>query len=245
MLFRNFISGSGVYKISNLNTHRIYIGSAEDLIDRYETHMYALLGNYHHSNTLQEFWNKEPCLNMFYFDIIEQCSIDKLEEREQYYLDTLLKASENNSEFYRLAFNKSRSSKRNTVKAEKPLLQYSLEGDFIKEWRSGLQASKDLNLSYTGIIQCAINNTKKRFLQSGGFQWRSWKENYPLKIPLYKYEHFLQKRLEVTNVITGEVKVFNGKREASKQLNIPRSMINRCIKNNKIHIKYQLKFKEI
>jgi len=243
MFFKNFSSGSGVYKIYTKESHRIYIGSAEHIIDRYENHLYALLGGYHHSNTLQKFWDLKKDPNIFYFELVENCEIEDLEVREQYYLDTILKANENNSEFYKLGFNKSRSSKRRTVKAEKPILQYTIEGDFIREWRSSLQASKDLQISYTNIVQCTLNN--KQHNHAGGFIWKKWEENYPIKIDGYNYRHFLTKRLKVTNIITGEIIIFDSKREASKRLNIPRSMINRCIKQNKIHIKKQLKFEEI
>lgn len=50
----------------------------------------------------------------------------------------------------------------------KPVLQYSLDGEFIKEWVNGNIASKDLNLSYQSINGCLREKQKT----SGGYIWK-------------------------------------------------------------------------
>jgi group I intron endonuclease len=242
MLTIGNFEGSGIYKISIKNNLRIYIGSSSNLKVRKRNHICALKGNYHHAKNLQNAWNKSKPED-FTFEILEYCTEDKLEEREQYYLDTLIKASENNSDFYKLSLNSGRSSKRNSSKCEKVILQYSIKGIFLKEWRSAKLASIELNLPYTSIIQCALKNKAHR--HSGNFIWRKWQEEYPLIIEEYNYKHFLQKKIKVTFLETGEIKIFDGKRLASRELNIPRTTINYCIKRNQIHIKKQLKIEEI
>jgi group I intron endonuclease len=49
-----------------------------------------------------------------------------------------------------------------------PIIQYSLDGIFIKEWESSRQASKELNIYRSGIRACA----KGRYKTSGGFIWK-------------------------------------------------------------------------
>jgi hypothetical protein len=48
------------------------------------------------------------------------------------------------------------------------ILQYSKQGEFIKEWRSGNEASKALSISRGGISSCLTG----RYQTAGGFIWR-------------------------------------------------------------------------
>lgn len=56
-------------------------------------------------------------------------------------------------------------------KLSKPVFQYSLEGDFIKEWVNAEEAGKSINRSLSAI-KGAI---KGRQLHCGGFQWKDYK----------------------------------------------------------------------
>ena len=53
-------------------------------------------------------------------------------------------------------------------KGVKSILQYNLEGNFIKEWNSMIEASKILNIKSSGISACCKGNIKF----SKGFIWR-------------------------------------------------------------------------
>lgn len=50
----------------------------------------------------------------------------------------------------------------------KVILQYDLEENFIREWKSISEASRKLNIHHSAIIQNLKNKTSK----SGGFIWR-------------------------------------------------------------------------
>lgn len=50
----------------------------------------------------------------------------------------------------------------------KPILQYTLKGDFVKEWNSQTEASKALNITQTNIGQALLGKLKK----SHGFIWK-------------------------------------------------------------------------
>lgn len=50
---------------------------------------------------------------------------------------------------------------------KKPILQYDIQGNFIKEWDSGSKIQKELNISHGNIVKCCKGLKK----QIGGFVW--------------------------------------------------------------------------
>jgi hypothetical protein len=44
----------------------------------------------------------------------------------------------------------------------KPVIQYDINGNFIKEWETGKLASKELNINYTAINNCCRRNKNKK-----------------------------------------------------------------------------------
>ena len=83
----------GIYKITNTISGKIYIGSSLHVERRLTDHKYLLKNNKHHSIKLQNSWNKHGSEN-FKFEIIEECNDENYLEREQYYLNKLLKCDE-------------------------------------------------------------------------------------------------------------------------------------------------------
>lgn len=77
---------SGIYQIHNLNTGKSYIGSAKDIKQRWRDHKKRLRKGNHHSRHLQASWNKHG-ENAWEWLVLELCSIEKLVEREQVYID--------------------------------------------------------------------------------------------------------------------------------------------------------------
>lgn len=55
----------------------------------------------------------------------------------------------------------------------KPIIQLSLEGKFIKEWSSAVEAEKYLKIKRKNISQCITGRNKT----AGGFKWLT-KERY-------------------------------------------------------------------
>jgi len=60
----------------------------------------------------------------------------------------------------------SKNSRKDNVK---PVLQYDLDGKFIREWGNIGEASKSLKINRTNIGQCAKGNKYKTV---GGFKWK-------------------------------------------------------------------------
>ncbi len=85
---------TGVYKITNILNKKFYIGSSSDSIkDRWSDHRSDLLLNKHSNTHLQRAYNKYG-KKAFIFEVLEVCEPSICIEKEQYYLDTLLKAQE-------------------------------------------------------------------------------------------------------------------------------------------------------
>lgn len=53
-------------------------------------------------------------------------------------------------------------------KQRKPILQYTLDGEFIRDWDSITTASKELNIDKSSITSCC----KGRYKTSNGYIWR-------------------------------------------------------------------------
>jgi group I intron endonuclease len=77
---------SGIYKIINIKTNKVYIGSSTGIEYRFKTHTRELNGNIHINTDLQSDWNEIGC-ELFTMEIIE--TVDDpydLPERESYYI---------------------------------------------------------------------------------------------------------------------------------------------------------------
>ena len=59
----------------------------------------------------------------------------------------------------------------------KPIIQYSLNGEFIKVFESRTEAASELNIRMSGF--------NKNFKSSGGFIWKNFKKDYSYKIEPY------------------------------------------------------------
>lgn len=78
-----------IYKISFINSSKIYIGSAIDFKKRKKNHLHELRNNKHPNKILQNHYNKYGEQDLV-FDVVE-CVQDKklLLSREQFYIDSL------------------------------------------------------------------------------------------------------------------------------------------------------------
>lgn len=76
----------GIYLIINSINEKLYIGSSVNIEWRFYEHCYNLSLNKHKNTKLQAAWNFYGA-DAFHFCIVEECSIDKLLEIEQYWID--------------------------------------------------------------------------------------------------------------------------------------------------------------
>lgn len=77
---------SGIYSIQHIASKKIYIGSTNNLYVRRRGHFSKLRRNCHDNEYLQNAYNKYG-RKAFRFAVIEECNVEKLIEREQYWID--------------------------------------------------------------------------------------------------------------------------------------------------------------
>src|SRR5215468_7946604 len=83
------LSASGIYRIKNVVSGRVYIGSAVNLPSRWKLHRSLLRRGKHHSRSLQRSWCKHGA-TAFVFELIEPVDDRKrLIEREQFWINSL------------------------------------------------------------------------------------------------------------------------------------------------------------
>lgn len=78
----------GIYQIRNLVNGKVYIGSSVNIDKRWKQHLTHIAGGYHVNPLLQSVFRKYGTSN-FVFDILEEVDVEKLLQREQYYLDKI------------------------------------------------------------------------------------------------------------------------------------------------------------
>lgn len=79
---------SGIYKIEDVKTGAVYVGSADSangIKKRWSNHATLLKNNSHRYKELQDAYNDDT--NRIKWEILEECGDDELEELENYYID--------------------------------------------------------------------------------------------------------------------------------------------------------------
>lgn len=77
----------GIYKITNTNNNHYYIGQSRNITNRWKQHKEAAINinDDSYEYPLQRAFRKYG-INSFLFEVLETCSIDKLNEREQFWI---------------------------------------------------------------------------------------------------------------------------------------------------------------
>mgnify|MGYP003604290075 CR=1 FL=1 len=196
-IFTNFVLmiKCGIYTITNIITRQTYIGSAIDIHSRWRNHKGLLKRGKHHSLHLQNSWNKYG-FNNFTFDIIEECSKDLLMEREQYYLDNLLKANDyfksGDDFFIKYGFNvkpfagrsvgfKQSQETINKMLATKNSSVYAVDinGIILNKFSGIGQAGLFYNIGYHVVIKsCYKKQTSKKLKNIGFIHERNYTVGY-------------------------------------------------------------------
>jgi group I intron endonuclease len=171
----------GVYKITFSHSNKCYIGSTcshKGFKKRWDNHLAKLKNGKHHNSHLQRTYNKYPN-SIIIFDVVE--SLDTCNEhilrREEYWI-SYYNAVERG---YNLSAHAddSRRILEFVQKSKKRLLQYDLEGNFIKEWESFVQARQ-----FGYCVSFRTNYAKSTGITfSKDSQWTRWVPHYPLIIP--------------------------------------------------------------
>lgn len=197
---------SGIYIIECIKNNKFYIGSCQSnsknsnskngFYRRWFHHISCLQRNKHSNPHLQAMWNKygQTSFKFSIIEIIENKNI--ILEKEQYYLDKyynnkncininkfatttsdIIKNKEGYKKLSLLYKGKTRDRKIFESQS-KPILQYSLNGNFIREHESIGLAATNSNTNRQDIHKVLSN----KIISAGGFIWKYKTENYSLKI---------------------------------------------------------------
>lgn len=117
----------------------------------------------------------------------------------------------------------------------KPVLQYDLDGNFIREWISMTEAGKRMNFT------ASIGKEKTAFIH--GYQWRHKTKSYPLKIDKYINEKI--QSYACYDYKNGKLLVvYTNIHEAVKETGVPEKTIYNSVYTNAV-CKFKYVFKQI
>lgn len=229
---------SGIYKIvNNINGH-IYIGSAVNYKSRFRTHLSLLKKEKHHSIYLQRSWNKYG-ENNFSFELIENCKIENLIEREQFYMDELnpeynvckiagstlgIKGTvESNKKKSENHFRKGKFGKDNP--SSKLIYQYSLEGNLLRIWNGACEIERELSFHASNI-----RNSIKNKWTLYGFYWTNKNEG-KYREPVNRRDRSKTKKSILQLTVKGEfIKEWSSAKDATTFLGKSDGSLNKCLK---------------
>lgn len=173
---------TGIYKITSISNGKIYIGQSKNIKSRWNYHLKAAKGSKFNTPLYKDM--RKTGSRYFKFDIIEECTEDKLYERERYWI-AYYKSYING---YNLTTGgagcsgiifdvKRKESHRNASKTNKPILQFDFEGNLINEWCGISEAGKKLGMNSPVILACLTNrlNCKTAY----GYIW-VYKKDYEI-----------------------------------------------------------------
>ena len=247
--FDRYDKVGGIYFIECVKNKKMYIGSTKNFIIRLECHRSELRGGYHGNDFLQRAWKKYG-EESFIIGILERVkNIDELLDREQYYIDKIKPEFNLCSDVKRHDFSEYSKKKLSDSRkllfstgqlkpsVEHGVIQYSLDGEYINEYKSLTEASRQSKVSEDGIYRCASGKYK----QANGFIWRYNDSKLPVRPVRRKSKEYLIKMIDT---FTGEERIFYTQTECGKFFNVAQSTISAKILNYN-HVLYRKRYKLI
>ncbi len=178
--------GGVIYKITNLINNDFYIGSTQNFIKRYYTHINHIRTNKQSCTVLIRAINKYGEEN-FKLEIIEECLPEQVLSREQYYLDTLCphynvaKIAGSNAGIKRSKETKEKKSKQQKQNWQNPEYKKKHLELLSKNWKSGEKHSM-AKLVESDVIKIKTNlqlgYKPKQVADMLGFSYYSIKDIY-------------------------------------------------------------------
>jgi len=230
----------GIYKITS-PSGKIYIGQSINIEKRWKDYKYVFRKQTKVYRSLQKYG-----FDAHKFEIIQLCNLDELNKYENYWKVFYLNLVKNNwknvlfCDLYDLGGGpKSDITKQKLSKASKgkskpegfgdiigrSILQYSLEGEFIKEWNSITKAKQH----FKGDI---LGNCSDKQKTAGGYIWKYKTENFPIKLEINitngnknksKTNKFIQSKYKPIiqyDLNMNQIKEWNSIKEAIECLNL-------------------------
>lgn len=230
----------GIYKIQNKISGKLYIGSSYNIRERLNNHKSMLRCNRHHSIYLQNAFNKYGIEN-FIFEIIEECELEQLMIREQYYINNF-----NFNNLYNILPKSSpgfckKHKRKSIIKSQRSrgyssVYKIDYKGKILQEF----DLISDINIKHNNIYNSI---KKKQCLKNKNFGFiysKDYYKNYKPKLiknwnkdKKYKKSNFYSYNIYVYDIYGRFYKKYNSLRDCGLDLKQPTSNIHRNL-NNKI-----------
>lgn len=213
---------SGIYKIENLINHHKYIGLSKDISNRWRGHKsnYNNPNNKDYNMVIYQAMRKYGIEN-FSFELLEECAEEKLNEREQYWI--------NYYDSYYNGYNSTLGGDESHIHIGQPIEAYDLNGNYITTYPNMTEAAKAIGVSRNTIYGIIHNNR----LSTKGYQFKlvndskeikPYKSRQGGKLPVYQKD-------DNGNIIN----TFESIKEAAITLGIDSSTITKCCKGKLKH----------
>ena len=236
----------GIYKITNPKG-KVYIGQSINIEKRFREHRNSMNKK---QTKLYKSFQKYGFINHV-FEIIEECLINQLDERESFWKHYYLNLVNNNwklvlfHELYdagggpKSNFTKQKIGLANSKpkpqgfgnKISKAIGQYNLNGEFIRKWNSITEAKKQIS---GDILSCCQGKQKT----AGGFIWRYYVDNLNIDIDLTnknagvkKTDKWIKNKYKSINQYDMQgnfIKDWESMKQIVKELNYSQSGISNC-----------------
>lgn len=198
----------GVYCIS-FGEHS-YIGSSRNVQQRISQHRKCLRAGKHQLKFLTYYalYGEDK----MYISLLEECSVEQLKSREKYWINTLEPDINhdgvNDISTQKIILNGNGSKK---------VYQYDMEGNYIAEFPSVMEASRYLGVDNRGIGLCA-SDEYTHYKSAYGYRW-SYKKVSKLSPYINNSSKAVNKHVYVFDTITGDEKHFESVAEAVRYYN--------------------------
>ena len=176
----------GIYKITNPKG-KVYIGQSVDIERRFKEYKVHL--NFKNISSKLYYSLKKYGSENHVFEVVEECSLEHLKEREIYWKQYYLNQFNNNWKSllflelydrgggprsegtkYKISEGNKGKKKPNSGPKKQSITQYTLENEFVKEWNSAKEAALSINKRSSAITECCkqIYNRKSAYV----FIWK-------------------------------------------------------------------------
>lgn len=195
---------------------------------RWKRHRKDLRLNKHHSSKLQKHFNKYGKQDL-QFSLLFECDKEVLINAEQAFLD-----------YYTPFFNTCRIAGSvlglkwyyiKKLSTRKPILQYDLQGNFIKEWESSRDIKRELNIDDSTIRHCCRGD--KKYKSSKSFIWiykKSKSINNKIEVYCNNIGKYNAKSVNQYDLQNKFIKKWDSALQAAKSLGFNPSHIRECCK---------------
>jgi group I intron endonuclease len=217
----------GIYKITS-PSEKVYVGQSINIEDRWKKYERFLTNKKSVGPKIYNSLQKYSPENHI-FEIIEECSLEQLNEREAHYKQQFINEFGWKMALFCELYDNGGGPRSEEIKNKikiysmgknsKCILQYDLDGNFIQEWSSIKKAEDQYK---KGIKEVLV----KKIKTAGGYIWR-YKED-PLSLDYKLSIHKSCKKVYQFDLNNNFIKEWNSVIEIQKELNFPNSNISTC-----------------